>query len=373
MELLNDTRMPAAYTVAFDPDGRECIVVAVKGTFGFPPDGGAPELLPDQVPLVMADTFTGQPGLSAPVYEADFSPRKPRCDVLVVGSAHAPGGQPAERVPVGFRVGQLTKSFGVVGDRVWQRSGLGYAPSEPRLFTVKPISYDVAFGGVDTGGHEDATRHKTYLRNPAGRGYRGYTSGSNVVGSLVSNTEEVNRPVDKPDGDYTPMAFGPLGRGWEPRFRLAGTYDQRWLDDVFPFLPGDFDERYFQAAPPDQQIDYPAGGEDVVLLNLTPEGRTEFRLPVLRVPVEFTDAEYERTERLAVVDTVVIEPDQRRLTLTWRVSQRLKRNILEMRGVVVGRMTPGWYRARQTGKTYYRTIASIRRNGVLRAQIRDDA
>ncbi|MCK7582586.1 MAG: DUF2169 domain-containing protein [Chromatiales bacterium] len=54
------------------------------------------ELHDEQLPLVMADTFTGEPGLSAPVYEVDFAPRKHRCDVLLVGSAHAPGGRPAD-------------------------------------------------------------------------------------------------------------------------------------------------------------------------------------------------------------------------------------------------------------------------------------
>jgi hypothetical protein len=232
-------------------------------------------------------------------------------------------------------------------------------PSEPQPFTVKPISYDVAFGGVDTGGQQDTTKHRTYLRNPVGKGYRAYTSGSNVVGTLVSNTEESSRPVVKPDGDYTPMAFGPIGRGWEPRFRFAGTYDQHWLNETFPFLPHDFDARYFQAAPADQQIEYPAGGEEVVLLNLTPQGRIAFRLPALDIPVEFTDAAYDPVEARAVVDTIVIEPDNGRVLIVWRASRPLKRNLLEMRQVVVGRMSRGWYRARNLGKTYYPSLAAI--------------
>jgi len=50
-------------------------------------------------------------------------------------------------------------------------------------------------------------------------------------------------------------------RNWEPRYKLAGTYDQKWLDDVFPFLPADFDERYYQAAPEDQQVPWLKGGD----------------------------------------------------------------------------------------------------------------
>ena len=45
------------------------------------------------------------------------------------------------------------------------------------------------------------------------------------------------------------MAFGPVGRSWQPRIRWAGTYDQKWMDEKFPFLPEDFDERYYQCRP----------------------------------------------------------------------------------------------------------------------------
>ena len=65
------------------------------------------------------------------------------------------------------------------------------------------------------------------------------------------------------------MAYGPLGRGWPQRARYAGTYDQAWLDDHFPFLPPDFDDRYHQAAPPDQQMPHPAQALPVRLTNLT--------------------------------------------------------------------------------------------------------
>ena len=83
------------------------------------------------------------------------------------------------------------------------------------------------------------------------------------------------------------MSLGPIGRGWEPRYKFAGTYDQNWIDNVFPFLPSDFKDAYYQAAPLDQQIDYLRGGEEVVLQNLTPEGYTRFQIPQVQVPVAF--------------------------------------------------------------------------------------
>ena len=53
------------------------------------------------------------------------------------------------------------------------------------------------------------------------------------------------------------MSFGPMGRGWPGRIEYGGTYDQNWIDNIFPFLPPDFDDRYFQMAPPDQQTPAP--------------------------------------------------------------------------------------------------------------------
>src|SRR5262249_12163786 len=246
-----------------------------------------PLLAPEQVPLVTADTITGEPGVSAPIYEADYAPRKPRCDVLLHGSAYAPGGRPTDRVTVSLGVDGMHKTFDVVGDRVWQAGALSIGASSPKPFTKMPISYDRAFGGVDKAKGDPAT-FRWYPTNHAGVGWHEYLDTKLLDGKPLPNTEETGHRVRKPNGTYRPMAFGPVGRAWQPRPKWAGTYDQKWLDELFPFLPKDFDERYFQAAPEEQQTDYLRGGEEIELLNLTPAGRTLFRVPTMDVPVEFT-------------------------------------------------------------------------------------
>ena len=85
MQLLNATKMQAGYTMGMQPDGREVLVVVARGTFQIPKTGEEPTLAHNQTPIVEADTFTGEPGFSAPVYESDFAPVKPRCDVLLLG------------------------------------------------------------------------------------------------------------------------------------------------------------------------------------------------------------------------------------------------------------------------------------------------
>lgn len=101
MELLNATGMQAAYTMGMAPGGRELLMVTVKGTFSIPAPGEDPELAKEQIPLVEADTVTGVPAHSTSVYEADYPLRKPRFDVLLLGSTYAPEGKRAERVQVG--------------------------------------------------------------------------------------------------------------------------------------------------------------------------------------------------------------------------------------------------------------------------------
>ncbi|WP_342113453.1 DUF2169 family type VI secretion system accessory protein [Pseudoduganella sp. OTU4001] len=352
MELINATRMVAGYTMGMEPSGRELLVVVIKGTFHLPKEGQEAQLHEQQLPLVMADTFTGEPGKSAPYYEVDFATHKLRCDVLLQGSAYAPEGRPATRVPVGIRVGGWMKTFAVIGDRYWQTRIGGVSASAPQSFTVMPISYDNAFGGTDTH-HEDPSRHDAFMRNPVGKGFHRHLRGEWLNGSPLPNTEELKRPIDSPDGEYIPMAFGPQGRGWSARLQYAGTYDQNWVDNVFPFLPADFNNLYYQAAPQDQQIEFPLGGEEVVLVNLTPDGNVRFKLPAIAVPVYFFGTRGAlRNEVKAQLDTVALYPDSGVFTLTWRASLALERNIFEIPQVIAGTMSRGWWRARETGKQW---------------------
>ena len=120
------------------PDGRELLVVAIKGTFTIPNPGQKPQLAEEQIPLIMADTFTGEPGFSAPLYEVDYAPIRHRCDVLLNGSAYAPKGRPTRMVQVGLKLGAFVKTFNVVGNRYW-KAGITITPSQPEEFTVMPI------------------------------------------------------------------------------------------------------------------------------------------------------------------------------------------------------------------------------------------
>jgi hypothetical protein len=289
----------------------------------------------------------------------DFAPVKPCCDVLVRGKAYAPGGRPVTQLTAGIRVGQMSKAFSVLGPRQWQSGLLGVAPGLPQPFTEQDISYARAFGGSHPIANDPALRH-CYLDNPTGCGwYPRSADSADIVGMPMPSTEELGKPIDSPSGNFRPMALGPLGRGWPQRARFAGTYDEAWLADCFPFLPTDFDHRYFQAAPDDQQTHYLRGGEDVLLLNLTPQERAGFRIPQMEVPVTFFLKKGGHETVQAVIDTLLIDTDTCQVQLTWRVSRPLQRNMFEIAQVLVGTMSTGWWRARELGKDYYPSLSAL--------------
>ena len=346
MELINATRMTAGYNMGLEPSGRELLVVVIKGTFVIPKPGEAVRLADEQLPLIMADTFSGEPGFSAPLNEVDFAPRKPACDVLLTGTARAPGGRPVTRMRAGIKVGAMEKSFDVVGDRVWHAGLAAISASDPQPFTEMPVSYDVAFGGADRNSG-DENDHDAYLPNPVGRGWHKHIKNAWVDGKPLPNTEEPGKSVSFPNNKYNPMALGPLGRGWPQRACYAGTYDQKWLDDEFPFLPKDFDERYYQAAPEDQQVTIPKAPMEVVLAGFTADGVRQFTLPYFEAPVNVFPKRGELEVYIASLDTIAFEPDQERFTMSWRVTRPLKKSLHEIAQVVVGMKGREWWQQRE--------------------------
>lgn len=368
MELLNATQLVAAYTQGLAPDGRESLVVIAKGTFELPLDGSEACLAASQRPLLMADEYVGEPGLSAPRQEMDFAPFKPFCDVLVTGKAHAPGGKPVTQLTVGVRVGRVSKAFSVLGPRQWQPGLLGVAAGLPQPFVEQPIGYAQAFGGSHPLKDNPEQQH-CYMENPAGIGwYHRSADNGEIVGMPMPATEELGKPIDNPHGDFRPMALGPIGRHWTQRAGFAGTYDEAWLADCFPFLPADFDNRYFQAAPADQQTEYLRGGEEVLLLNLTAQERASFRIPSLQVPVTFFLNQGGHETVNAVIDTLLIDTDSAQVQLSWRTSRPLKRNMFEIAQVLVGTRSRAWWRARELGKDYHAGLGELVRARHLPAE-----
>jgi len=358
MNFINRSGLPAAWTMGFRRDGRELLIVIVKATFAIPDPDQSAELVPapEQVPLVEADAFTGAPGLTAPLVETDFAHHKPGCDVVLLGRAHAPAGRLVERCEVGLRVGDLQKRVVAVGPRVWKRRLGMVSATPPQPFESVPLTYDTAWGGTDRT-YEDEGRIEAFPANPVGCGF--WRNTRDIDGQPLPHTEQLGCPIESYDSPYLPQAFSPIGRNWAPRALLAGTYDGAWLAERAPLWPDNFDERYFQCAPTDQIIPYPVGGEPVVLKNMSPmRPVVAFALPEWPVSITFVPHQGRDITRSAHVDTLVLEPEKNRFTMTFRCTLPLGKSIFDVKETIAGNMPQAWHRARRfPGKTYYASLA----------------
>lgn len=352
MQLHVGTRHLAAdVAVALDVAGREHLVIAVKATWRIPDPGQRPRPLPPQ-PIVLADEYHGDPGESAMRYGADMARFKPRCDVILDAHAHAPDGLPVRELLAGVEIGEFRKQVRVIGARRWQPTGskrTEFKLTEPEPFVSLPLHHAYAFGGtrpVPT----QAGQAEVQEFNPVGLGFAGEATWSSMNGLPAPRLEDPARPVRHPGDDAPPWALGAIGRHWLPRRRYAGTYDDRWRRDVFPLLPEDFDERFHQVAPEDQQLPYPQGGEIVRLTHLMKSHAVlDFALPKLDMQVRVLRADYRQEAPTAVVDTLFFEPEERRFSVVWRASVRQHRSIQEFSEVAVGPVDPVWWRQRVSG------------------------
>jgi hypothetical protein len=255
-----------------DREGVHWWLVAVRATFDIAP-GGRLALADEQRPPVLAPEYFGEPGLSSLRYDSDLLAAKPGTDLLVNAHAHAPGGRPAAMVPVSLRVGQLHKVLLVHGERTYDRGWTGLAMTSPRPFTRQPIRYEFAFGGGDLS-DPDPRKHRIDERNPIGRGFA--TRTAHIAGKPAHT-------IEYPSGDPVakgPAGFGPLDASWQPRRKLAGTYDARWERTKKPLLPDDFEPAFALSSPTDQRTETPlVGGERVELVNMTPDWQSVLRVP----------------------------------------------------------------------------------------------
>lgn len=328
----NRTAFAANRSWVRDREGGEIWLVAVKGTFYISPDGST-RVAEEQPEVQLAPKYSGEPGKSSILYESDLPRTKVTTDIIVNGHAYAPGGELVKVVNVSFRVGNLVKKLRVTGNRKWR--GFGFIAWKTRCqpFAKMPITYERAYGGADP-----KSKKPTWdTKNPVGTGYA--KGRSHLIGQSVPNIHSVG-------GSVTPAGFGVVAGHWTPRVNLAGTCDGQWETERAPLLPKDFDDRFYQCAPRDQQTDrFLKGGEEVQLINLTPNGSLAFRLPriILGFETHFGEAPVRHRANL---HTVIMEPDFPRVILVWhtalpchpKVTKLRKTTIIEKRLVPLARV-----------------------------------
>jgi uncharacterized protein YjbI with pentapeptide repeats len=169
---------------------------------------------------------------------------KIRGEWMLAGSTYAPE-SPLNTWPAEVRIGDACKGLRVYGPRRWEQGNLTEA--EPAASVG--MSWASTWGGPSV------------PENTVGCGVR--TESGDVV---VPSIELPAYPWKNPDDEGRPVCTLPLDAMRPQRRALAGTYGADYLERFFPGMPADFDWRYFNLAPQDQQIEGFWRGDEPYLL-----------------------------------------------------------------------------------------------------------
>lgn len=329
---VNTTPYEAEVFAASDKHAQRKCIVVLKATYSVSAQGEC-QVAEEQAPFVYTDEHHGDPESSSVLYEGDFVPVKPFVDILVNASAIAPNGHAVRAMEVSLEGPQLSKKAIVTGDRVWEVGGLWVKrASKPIPFLSMPLVWERAFGGSDNS-NEKVSKNGSELRNLVGIGF--HLNGQTVGAMPIPNIEKPSDRMSSWEDKIEPVGFNSVGRGWRPRIQFAGTYDQQWLDQRMPFLPEDFDDRYFQSAPMDQQIGKLAPGAMFRCINMNEDNVFLLQAPSLRTPVRFI-FDNKCASKWLEADTLIMEPQNRRAIMVGRVSVDLPRKFTSLREIHVG-------------------------------------
>ncbi|UQA62403.1 DUF2169 family type VI secretion system accessory protein [Polyangium aurulentum] len=234
---------------------------------------------------------------------SDLVPFKVRADVVLVGNAFAPRGEPARSIMTRLVVGSIDKSIEAFGERVFGQDG---SLREGNRVSKVPLRYERAAGGPET-------------HNPVG--VRQDLPPDAYGAAPVPNLQPPGLLVASRADTITPTGYGPIAPTWPSRMEKLGAYasvlgNARWSEHP---VPDDIDPSYFNCAPHDQQIDTLRDSERIVLENLHPQhARLVTSLPGLH-PRAFILRPGAGAQDLAMkCDTLWIDTDRGQCTVTWR-------------------------------------------------------
>ncbi len=329
LQLKNYTPFPASMAVFSNRDGVECAYAAVKATFQLSATGIVPAA--QQMPLIATDVYWGEPDKSSLRAAAELTLPKTATDILLQGYAVAPR-ENTRVAEVSLKVGSLSKTLRVFGDRRWQKTDFGWEATSPEVWEQTPLRWELAFGGVAP--PVDGEPPEFESRNPVGRGFNGRDE-RYWEGLPLPNIEDPAQLMRHPSDRPSPAGCAPIAPSWSPRREYAGTYDEAWQARRAPYLPLDFDDRFLQVAPMGLIAPgYLSGGEAVEVAGCSVGGPLRFILPACTWLMVF-DFDGQQRRETPKLETVSIEPNSGRVQMLWRAGIRVDKQLLKLREVQV--------------------------------------
>ncbi len=293
--------------------------VVVRSTFNLTDDG------------LHLDTEAPVPVAATPIKigECELDGEKPflrnGVDLFIFGQAYAPDQKPVKQLVVNIEVGsEFRRQLLVTGNRYWEKSWKGIAPSAAEPFVAMPLTYTSAYGGKAKG----ETLPFEYPHNPVGKGF--YLEEEEAVGQPLPNLENPTTAIRKWQDQPESVGVEPYSSTWG--LRMINSIE---LDDQDPPKMKRIKPEYFNNAHPDMII-YPAvnSGDQVKVSHLTPTGDFQFEIPDLSLHVHVQLEDRHFLFPLAL-ESIGIQGDEQRVFFTSRVAFNYDVIPLERRVVTV--------------------------------------
>lgn len=316
----------------------------LKAAFDILKDGSI-VLSEEQEPINFRDRFHGALNETSLFHPSEFVPYKPGTDFIFNLTAYAPGSEPTRDFRAGVRIYNrervIEKFVRVVGERFWHpRWRKGFDPakavsaadrkrhfvrwelSEPSLLQTLPLRYEYTYGGTLAKGTDAKEQPilEAYEHNPVGIGWIDpeWTDHSQAV--PAPQIEDPADPVAKPGVHYPPAGLGPIPPVWLPRRPLAGTYDQDWIDHVWPKWPKDYRFEYHHSAAAGLVITPYIQGDFKIELYNTHKDSDVFTISYKDIgpymSIGYRDGQWDHVSM--DMDTVMVSEDNSQMFLIWR-------------------------------------------------------
>ncbi|WP_437575922.1 DUF2169 family type VI secretion system accessory protein [Sorangium sp. So ce887] len=325
MSLANQSPFTVQPVPLIDRDGNDVLVAIIKGTFVLGRSGSS-RPADDPAPVrIIDEPWDPESPRSSLRVPSDLGVAKLGTDVVVIGDAIAP--EKVRVLDVAVKVRDRLTPLRVHGVRVFFKGAFGVAIGPAAPFERMPIVYERAYGGMS----EDLS--VVDLRNPAGVGAA--KSAADLVDRPAPQIEHPERPHTSALDRHAPVGFGAIMMHWSPRLEYAGTFDERWKATRMPIPPADQDLRFGNVAHPSLQFEEHLAPGDPVGIHGMSLDPLVFALPALPVAVS---ARYDTGERVVArpsIDTVLIQPEARRVDLVARAVFPIGRGLRVLREVVV--------------------------------------
>jgi hypothetical protein len=301
MDVLSTCPLRVASVVWQPRPGAWALTVICKATFQLQP--GVSPLAETQEAPVDDDGYWDDDETRSLHAPSDLVPFRARADVLLVGQAFAPGGQPVRSLVARLAIGGVDKRVEVWCDRIFWHEG---RLLEGQPFVRMPLRWERAAGGPGT-------------TNPVGMRFDAPPDAHGAV--RVPNLQPPGIHLARRGDTFAPAGFGPLAAHWSDRAGKLGRHAVGWSHPRWRErpLPADLDRGYFNTAPADQQVESLLFDEPIVLENLHPEHpRLETHLFGVTPAARMTAGGRAGEEVALLADTLWIDTDRGIATVVWR-------------------------------------------------------